>query len=104
MYKHCLNHGSSGKYAYTDIWVDRRTHYDALKGAYVPGEFKNPDTSINTVPLGKYGEDYIRQNADLESRPQIRSRKQLKCMCPELLDNIGEFKILNILQSYIVKM
>ena len=36
---------------------------------YVAGEFKNPDTSINAVSWGQYDEDYIRPDADLETRP-----------------------------------
>ena len=37
-------------------------------------------------------DDYIRPNADLEIRPQIQSKEQLKCMYSECLDGIGEFK------------
>ena len=74
------------------IYVDSNTHYDALKDVYVPGEFKNPDMSINAVSLEQYGEDYIRPNADLESRPQSKSMGQLNCMYPEWLDAIFEFQ------------
>ena len=38
------------------------------------------------------GDDYIRPNADLEMKPQIRSKEQLKCMYSECLDGTGEFK------------
>ena len=38
------------------------------------------------------GDDYIRPNADLEMKPQTRSKEQLKCMYSECLDGIGEFK------------
>ena len=43
------------------------------------------------------GDDYIRPNADLEMKPQIRSKEQLKCMYSECLDGTGEFKDLNII-------
>ena len=48
--------------------------------------------NINTVSMEQHGDDYIRPNADLEMRPQIRSKAQLKCMYSECLDGIGEFK------------
>ena len=35
---------------------------------------------------------YVKPNADLESRPWIRSKKQLKCMYPDNCDGIGKFK------------
>ena len=38
------------------------------------------------------GDDYIRPNTDLEMKPQIRSKEQLKCMYSECLDGIGQFK------------
>ena len=38
-------------------------------GVYVPGKFKNPDTSKNAVLLEQYAEGYIKLNADIESRP-----------------------------------
>ena len=37
-------------------------------------------------------DNYIRPNADLETRTQIRSKEQLKCMYPECFDDIGELK------------
>ena len=42
------------------------------------------------------GDDCIRPNADLEMKPQIRSKEQLKCMYSEWWDGTGEFKDLNI--------
>ena len=33
------------------INVDSNTHYDAFEDAYVPGEFKNQNMSINAVSL-----------------------------------------------------
>ena len=42
--------------------------------------------------MKQQGNDYIRQNADLETRPQIRSKEQLKRMYPECFDVIGESK------------
>ena len=38
------------------------------------------------------GDDYIRPNADLEMKPQITGKEQLKHMYSECLDGIGEFK------------
>ena len=46
------------------------------------------------------GDDCIRPNADLEMKPQIRSKEQLKCMYSECLDGTGEFKDLNITLKY----
>ena len=43
------------KALYKCVNVD--THGDALEDVYVPGEFKNPDTSINTVSLEQHGDD-----------------------------------------------
>ena len=51
-----------------------------------------PHTYVNTVSMEQHGNDYIRPNADLETRPLIRSKKQLKCMYPECFDGIGEFR------------
>ena len=59
---------------------------------YVPEELNRPHTDVNTVCVEQQGNDYIRLNADLETRPQIRSKEQLKHMYPECLDGIGEFK------------
>ena len=42
------------------------------------------------------GDDYIRPNADLEMKPQIRSKEQLECMYSECWDGTGQFKDLNI--------
>ena len=41
---------------------------------------------------GRYEEDYIRLNADLETRSQIRSKEHLKHMHLECLDGKGEFR------------
>ena len=87
------SHGSSGKSAHENINID--THYNVIKDIYVPGEFKRPHAHLNTVSMEQCGDDYIRQNADLETRPQIRSKEQVKHMYPECFDGIGELKILN---------
>ena len=42
------------------------------------------------------GDDCIRPNADLEMKPQIRSKEQLKCVYYEYCNGTGEFKDLNI--------
>ena len=42
--------------------------------------------------MEQHGDDYIRPNADLEIRPQIRNKEQLKYMYPECFDGIVEFK------------
>ena len=42
--------------------------------------------------MEQHEDDYIRPNADLETRPQIRSNEHLKCMYSESGDDIGEFK------------
>ena len=47
--------------------------------------------NVNTVSVEQHSDDYIRPNVDLEMRPHIRSKAQLKCMYPECLDGIGEF-------------
>ena len=44
-----------------------------------------------SINMEQHGDDYIRPNADLEMRPQIKSKGQLKCMYSECLDGIGEF-------------
>ena len=68
-------HGSSGKSAYDNI--DIGTHYNVIKDMSVPGRIKRPQTDIDTVSVEQQGNDYIRPNADLETRPQIRSKEQL---------------------------
>ena len=87
------NHCSRGKSAHDRLDID--THYNIIKDVYVPEELKRPPTDVNTIAVEQQGSDYIRPNADLETRPQIRSKEQLKCMYPECFDGIGEFKILN---------
>ena len=42
--------------------------------------------NINKVSMEQHGDDYIRPNADLETRPHIRSKAQLKCLYSECLD------------------
>ena len=84
------SHGSRGKSAHNNL--DIGTHYDVIKDVYVPEELKRPHTDVNTVSVEQQGNDYIRPNADLETRPQMRSKEQLKCMYPECFDGIGEFK------------
>ena len=51
-----------------------------MKDAYVQGEFRRPYTDVNRVSMEQHGDKYIRLNADLGVRPQIRSNEQLKCM------------------------
>ena len=48
--------------------------------------------NINTVSVEQYGDDYIKPNADLEMRPEIKSNAQLQYMFSECLDGIGDFK------------
>ena len=48
--------------------------------------------NINAAYVEQDGDDYIRPNAGLEVRPQIRTKEQLKCMYLECLDGIGEVK------------
>ena len=76
------------------INVYNNIHYDVLTDVYVPGEFRNPDTSANAVSLEQYDAEYIRQNAYFETRPPIGSRQQLWHMYPQLLGDIDEFKML----------
>ena len=85
------SHGSSGKSAHDNL--DIGTHYNVIKDVYVPEELKRPHTDVNTVSMEQQGNDYIRPNTDLETRPQIRSKEQLRYMYPECFDGIGEFKI-----------
>ena len=47
--------------------------------------------TVSTVPVKHNEDDYIRPNADLETRLQIRSNEHLKCMYLECWDDIGEF-------------
>ena len=84
------NHGSSDKSAHDSLDID--THDNVIKDAYVPEELRRPQTDVNTASVEQQGNDYIRPNADLETRPQIRSKEQLKHMYPECFDRIGEFK------------
>ena len=63
-----------------------------MEDIYVPGEYERPHMDVNIGSMGQHGDDYIRPNADLETRPQIISKEQLKCMHPEGFDGIGEFK------------
>ena len=39
--------------------------------------------SIYSVSVGQHGDDYIRPNANLAMKPQIRSKEQLRHMYPE---------------------
>ena len=48
--------------------------------------------NVNTVSMKQHGDGYIRPNADLEMRSQIRSNEQLKYIYSECWDGIGEFK------------
>ena len=84
------NNGSSGKSEHDSLDID--THYNVIKDVYVPEELKRPHTDVNTVSVEQQGNDYIRPNVDLGTRPQIRSKEQLKRMYPECFDGIGEFK------------
>ena len=59
------SHGSTGKSGHADIDIDN--HYDVIKDVYVPGELRRPHMNINTVSM-KQGDDYIRPEADLETR------------------------------------
>ena len=64
--------GSCGKSTHASIDVD--TRFDVMKDVYVPGEFKRPHMSVNTVSMKQHENDYIRPNADLEMRPEIKSK------------------------------
>ena len=77
---------SNGKSVHANVDID--THYDVIKDVNVPGEFRRPHMNINTVSMEQQGDDYIKSNADLETRPQIRSTEQMKCMYSECLDGI----------------
>ena len=48
--------------------------------------------NVNTVSLEQHGDDYLRQNTDLEMRPHIRSKEQLKYMYSECFGGRCEFK------------
>ena len=85
-----VSHGSGGKSAHDRLDID--TYYNIIQDMYVPEELRRPHTDINTIAVEQEGNDYIRPNADLETRPQIRSKEQLKHMYPEYFDGIGEFK------------
>ena len=85
--KHSPRHGSTGKSAHANRDID--AHYDVIK-VYVPGELGG------LISVEQVGDDCIRPNADLEMKPQIRSKEQLKCMYSECLDGTVEFKDLNI--------
>ena len=82
-------HGSNGKSVHENIDID--THYDIIKDVYVPGEFRSPHMIVNTGPVEQHEDDYIRLNADLETRLQIRSNEHLKCMYSECWDDIDKF-------------
>ena len=71
---HSQGHGNYGASVYVNINNNKNIHYDVFEDVYVPAEFKNPDTSINTVSLEQYYKDYIRPNVDLETRPPIISK------------------------------
>ena len=80
----------NGKSAHANIDID--IYYDIIKDVYVPGEFKRPHMTVNTVSVEQHEDDYIRPNADSKTRPQIRSNEHLKCMYSECWEGIGEFK------------
>ena len=82
-------HGSNGKSAHANIDIDN--HYD-IKYVYVQGEFRRLQMMINTVSMEQHEDDYIRPNADLDTRLQIKSNEHLKCMYTECGDDISELK------------
>ena len=82
-------HGSNRKSALANIDID--THYYTIKDVYGPGEFRRPHMIVNTGPVEQHEDDYIRPNADLETRLPIRSNEHIKCMYSECWDDIGEF-------------
>ena len=59
--------------------------YNVIKDVHVPGEYKGPHTDVNTVSMEQHGNDYIRLNAYLETRPKITSKEQIKHMYLECL-------------------
>ena len=80
-------HDSNGKTVHAN--TDTDTQYNVMKDTYVPGEYGRPHMNINAVSIELHRNDYIRPNAHLEVKPQIRSTEQLN---PECFDGIGEFK------------
>ena len=80
------NHGSSGKSAHDCLDID--TLYNVIKDVYVPAELKRPHTDVNTVSVEQQGNDYIRPNGDLEMKPQIRSREQLKIVKQDVASSL----------------
>ena len=86
--KHSQRHGSCGKSAHASINVD--THYDVVEDVYVTGEFKRPHEYKYCIS-GIHEDDYTRPNDNLEMRPYIRSKEQLKYIS-RMFDGIGEFK------------
>ena len=82
-------HDSNGKTVHVNTDID--THYNIIKDMNVPGEYRRPHMNINAVSMEQHGDNYIRPNADLERRPQIRSKEQLKYIYPECFDGIGDF-------------
>ena len=40
-----------GMSVHVDMYVDINNHYDVFEDVYIPGEFKNPDASRNTISL-----------------------------------------------------
>ena len=72
--------------------IDIDTHCGVIEDVYVPGEFRRPPMIVNTVSMEQHEDDYIRPNADLETRLQIRSNEHLRCMHSECGDQRGEFK------------
>ena len=57
MPKHSQRHSNYGKSEHLNINIDNNVHCDDFKDVYVPGEFENPDTSINVVSLEQYDQD-----------------------------------------------
>ena len=92
--RHFQRYDNYGKSTHLNINADNNIYFDVFKDIHVPG-----DTSINAVSLEQYNAEYVRPNADLETRPPVRSRESQKHMYPQCLNNIGEFKILKVILS-----
>ena len=70
---------------YTNAGYNSNTHYDILENMYVQEMFEHQDTKVDTRWMEQHGRDYIKANADLESRPLIMSEEKLKCMYLEFV-------------------
>ena len=61
-------------------------HYNVIK------VYMFQKTLGGLISVEQDGDDYMRPNADLEMKPQVRGKEQLKCVYSGCLDGISEFK------------